>query len=419
MAIETNQASGFVNLLDALSLGRVATGLTTRKKWFVVGASTGALLGMLASIWGPPRTAEATAVIREASSSEYTEIQIPEIFNISRHDILPRLQRELSKSAFLAAAIDSVRFRPGDLFTTIPSKTLNSSLIKLRLEPVIEKRVVTSDVGMTGSTESVVKFNLGITGTHPRLGAEILTRLAESAHAKAKSALVSDRKAAIELEIARANYFIAVSRNQSKSAVLLEQELRAVRLELKAKRESRIAILMEGVRVATAVGLDKPSPAIFSNDPTKGRSQQNFDTKNVPVFLLGSEALKEQIRVLQERRQDDHEDERVSEITRDLDILKNTPDGDALRVRGDAVSLDFTYLSNLRRLHLLKQIDTREPSFQLLDVEKSPSPGDYSDIGNMLWNILRGSMLGLVVAGFLTFGALVRFAGLQRAPGAA
>ncbi|MEQ1710414.1 MAG: hypothetical protein ABL908_03335, partial [Hyphomicrobium sp.] len=158
---------------------------------------------------------------------------------------------------------------------------------------------------------------------------------------------------------------------------------------------------------------------IFANDPTKGRSQQNFDSKNGPVFLLGSEALKEQIRVLQERGRDDHEDERVSEIIRDLDILKNTPDGDALRVRGDAVPLDSIYLSNLRRLHLLKQIDTREPSFQLLDVEKSPSPGDYSDISNMLWNMLRGLMLGLVVAGFLIFGALVRSAGLQRAPGAA
>ncbi|MEQ1712825.1 MAG: hypothetical protein ABL908_15675, partial [Hyphomicrobium sp.] len=237
--------------------------MTTRKKWFVVGASTGALLGALASIWGPPRTAEATAVIRDANSSDYTEIQIPEIFNISRHDIMLRLQRELSKSGLLAAATDSVRFGSGDLFTTIPSKTLNSGLIKLRLEPVVEKRFLTSDLGITGTTEFVVKFNLGITGTHPRLGAEILTRLAKSAHDKAKSALVSDRKSAIELEIARANYFIAVNRSQNKTPVMLEQELRAVRLELKAKRESRIAIIMEGVRVATAVGLDKPSPAIF------------------------------------------------------------------------------------------------------------------------------------------------------------
>ncbi|MBA4173326.1 MAG: hypothetical protein C0511_11950 [Hyphomicrobium sp.] len=234
------------------------------------------------------------------------------------------------------------------------------------------------------------------------------------AHTSAKAKLMSNRKSVIDLEIARATYLISATRSQSKNKALLEQELRAVRLELKEKREYRIATLKEALQVATAVGLDKPSPAIFANDPSKGRSQQNFDTKNVPLFLLGSEALKEQIKVLEGRRQDDHEDERVSEIVRDLDILNGTPEGEAVRVRGDAIPLDATYLNNIRRLKLLKQIDAGEPTFQLLEVEQPPSPGDYSDVGNMLWNILRGFLLGLIAAVVIALGALALQASLPR-----
>lgn len=406
MTTETSQTGGFASLLEEWSLGRVAYEMARRKNWLVVAASTGAILGALASIWGPPRAAEATAVYRDTLEYAFSAVQLPEIFNLTQRDVMLQLGRELALRSHLESAVDSIKSDSADIFTAVPKWTLDSRQIKLRLDGVVAKRGTTE--------ETVASYRVGLTGTHPRVGAAILSRLSELAHTSAKAKLMSNRKSVIDLEIARATYLISATRSQSKNKALLEQELRAVRLELKEKREYLIATLKEALQVATAVGLDKPSPAIFANDPSKGRSQQNFDTKNVPLFLLGSEALKEQIKVLEGRRQDDHEDERVSEIVRDLDILNGTPEGEAVRVRGDAIPLDATYLNNIRRLKLLKQIDAVEPTFQLLEVEQPPSPGEYSDVGNMLWNILRGFLLGLIAAVVIALGALALQASLPR-----
>jgi LPS O-antigen subunit length determinant protein (WzzB/FepE family) len=111
--------------------------------------------------------------------------------------------------------------------------------------------------------------------------------------------------------------------SDSLKRALLQDELNALRVQLKSARESRIAALDEAIVIAKQLGLQKTAnPAAMTVDPSRVSSVQTvISNQQMPLYFLGSDALEAERSVLRKRLSDDFADPRVAEIRRDLQLL--------------------------------------------------------------------------------------------------
>lgn len=107
----------------------------------------------------------------------------------------------------------------------------------------------------------------------------------------------------------------------------LNDELRALRAQLKLRREDRIVQLTESIDIAHSLGLKKPSTpsAMGRSEVETGGSVIRTEVNNqqIPLYFMGTEALEAERRVLQKRKSDDFVDPKVSLIRKELLLLAN------------------------------------------------------------------------------------------------
>lgn len=91
---------------------------------------------------------------------------------------------------------------------------------------------------------------------------------------------------------------------------LLIDELEAVRTELKNNKSSRLKELQEAISIAEALGINKPT--LFTE----------LTTQQIPLYFMGTEALKAEYQALQNRDNDDLTSPRITEIEKELQLLE-------------------------------------------------------------------------------------------------
>jgi hypothetical protein len=133
-----------------------------------------------------------------------------------------------------------------------------------------------------------------------------------------------------------------------------------------------------------------------------------FENTGFPLFLLGTEGLSEQIKVLENRSSDDQDDVRILEVERDINILRDSKIGQIVNVRGDRVVKNSEYTTKLRYLRAIESLQQPLSSnFHLVSVVSSPRIISYNDYVSLVWNMLRGLVLGAVLACFVIAAGLV------------
>mgnify|MGYP001562431325 FL=1 len=94
----------------------------------------------------------------------------------------------------------------------------------------------------------------------------------------------------------------------------LQDELSALRIQLKALRSDRIAQLNEAIGIAKSLGIQKPTtPSSLGDSVNIGaRSVMRTEVNNqqVPLYFMGGDALRAELTALQQRRSDDFADPR-------------------------------------------------------------------------------------------------------------
>ncbi|HGY9624961.1 TPA: Wzz/FepE/Etk N-terminal domain-containing protein [Pseudomonas putida] len=147
-----------------------------------------------------------------------------------------------------------------------------------------------------------------------------------------------------QLEIAKIDYSAS---KDSKIAELLEadtlkraklnDELRALRLQLKLRRENRIAQLSEAITIAKSLGLKRPStPSSLGQTGTEFAGnviRTEVINQHIPLYFMGTEVLEAEQRALRNRSTDDFTDSRVAEIRKELLLLENNRKVQILRSR--------------------------------------------------------------------------------------
>lgn len=106
----------------------------------------------------------------------------------------------------------------------------------------------------------------------------------------------------------------------------LEDELAAIRMTLKTKRENRIKQLDEAIAIADSLGIKKPStPSSLSEGTRVSGSviKTEVNNQNIPLYFMGTDALEAEKKTLVSRESDDFTSDRIVEIQKELKLLEN------------------------------------------------------------------------------------------------
>ena len=107
----------------------------------------------------------------------------------------------------------------------------------------------------------------------------------------------------------------------------LEDELVALRLELKIQRQNRLAALSEAIEIAQKLGIENPTTLLGMAQVLSPSRTSVISTgvagQEEPLYFLGTRALRAESETLLARESDDFEAPRIAEIFKELELLKN------------------------------------------------------------------------------------------------
>lgn len=107
----------------------------------------------------------------------------------------------------------------------------------------------------------------------------------------------------------------------------LEDELVALRLELKIQRQNRLAALNEAIEIAQKLGIENPTTLLGMAQVLSPSRTSVISTgvagQEEPLYFLGTRALRAERETLLARESDDFEAPRIAEIFKELELLKN------------------------------------------------------------------------------------------------
>jgi len=227
--------------------------------------------------------------------------------------------------------------------------------------------------------------------------------------------VIQNRLNQLELQIAAARASYEATKESRIAALLeadslkraqLQDELKALRQQLKTRRDNRIAQLDEAARIAKALGIVKPTTpsALGESDRVAQGSviRTEVNSQQIPLYFMGSEALEAERDALLQRRSDDFTEPRVAQIANELQLLANNRQIEVLNKREneDLFLKDLAIwreeAAHLRSLNVdvstLKLVTVDQLAMQPLKPIK-PKKALILALGLML-----GGMLGLFIA---------------------
>ncbi|KRW64897.1 chain-length determining protein [Pseudomonas sp. TTU2014-066ASC] len=226
--------------------------------------------------------------------------------------------------------------------------------------------------------------------------------------------LINNRLSSLDMrmEAQRANYDAS---KEAKIAALLEEsalnrarlqdELAALREELKTRRNNRIQKLSEAIEIAESLGIRTPTtPSAMAQSTRSGTQVIRTEVTNqeIPLYFMGTEALTAERDALASRESDDFIEPRIAEIQSELTMLENNREVEILQER-DQEDLYLTDLAELReeaaRLKGIK-LDTERLRLVRLDqlALQSLNPIKPKKAMIIALGLVLGGMLGVFIA---------------------
>ncbi|SDS80066.1 GNVR domain-containing protein [Pseudomonas trivialis] len=319
-----------------------------RQKKLVLGCTL--LMGVLGAGYAflAPKTYEVSSVLRPAAINELDALNRSEVYKLPPADALAKV----------GAQLDSYEARLGffrsheQLFTAFqkPGQSLEQSFEDFNRNSV---NLILPDPKKSDSLSSYIRLELQYPADVD--GVAILNGFVDYAIGSEREQVGADLKVIVnnrlnelkgKIDAARANY---ETEKESKIAKLLEDdrlkrarlqdELSALRLQMKMERTNRLAELAEAISIAKSMGIKTPTTPSSMADSTRSGSNQVMRTEvnnqQIPLYFLGTEALEAERTALQQRTSDDFTNPRIAEIGKELQLLEANREVEVLRKRGN------------------------------------------------------------------------------------
>lgn len=227
--------------------------------------------------------------------------------------------------------------------------------------------------------------------------------------------LIGNRLSQLEknMAAARANYeaskeikIAKLSESDALKRAELNDELSALRQQLKTRRNNRINQLNEAIRIATSLGITKPTtPSSLGAAEITGQGsviRTEVNNQQIPLYFMGSNALEAERKALLVRSSDDFTEPRIAQIARELKLLEHNRQIEVLssRENEDLFLKDLAaWREEAARLRAL-QFDTE--SLKLVSIDQAavePSrPIKPKKALIVALALVLGGMLGLFIA---------------------
>lgn len=227
------------------------------------------------------------------------------------------------------------------------------------------------------------------------------------------SVLVRNRLSEIDGKInsARASYQLdkeakiaSLTEADNLKRAKLQDELGALRLQLKLLRADRVALLNEALTVARSLGIKRPTTqsSIAVENVPQGANVIKTEVNNqqTPLYFMGSDALEAELGTLRTRKSDDFVTARISEIAKELQLLQVNREVEVLKKRLN----DDLFLDNVQPLRAeaarLRGLSTDLSSVQLVSIDQRALPSEKPVKPRRAFIVLAGLLVGLGL-GFL------------------
>jgi LPS O-antigen subunit length determinant protein (WzzB/FepE family) len=220
-------------------------------------------------------------------------------------------------------------------------------------------------------------------------GVSVLNRFVSFAVDSERVRLVSDVKtilgnriAEIEksIDAARASYEIdkkAKIANLEEADALrraqLQDELNALRQQLKAVRQDRIEALGEAIKIARSLGIVKPTtPSAMAEENSRMTTTVRTEVNNqqTPLYFMGTETLEAERSALQQRKSDEFTEPRIAGIFKELQLLQVNREVQLLNKRTNE-DLFLSDVDALRKeLVRLRAMRIDADGLQIVDIDR-------------------------------------------------
>lgn len=349
-----------------------------RQRWLIAGVM--AFVGLIAVAYAFLATPyyQAQSILKPTSLKSFDQLNLTGVYKVDREDVLRRIGVSLESYSTRYAFFQTHR----DLFGALEKsdESLDEAFERINQTAFT---VLKPDLKKDGSLSKYV----GLSFVYPQGvdGVEVVNRLVKYVIEKERvlisaevNTLLSNRltKLKSQIEAARTGYEIS---KQAKIAKLLEadnvkranllDELNGLRQQLKLRRENRIKQLSEAIMIAEQLGIHKPAtPSSMRDMDSSGQGnliRTEVNNQQIPLYFMGTAALAAERKALQARSSDDFTDAHVGEIEKQLRMLRNNREIEALRKReNDDLFMDklasweeeISYLSKLQPELLLNDI---------------------------------------------------------------
>ncbi|MBF8742367.1 Wzz/FepE/Etk N-terminal domain-containing protein [Pseudomonas guariconensis] len=326
---------------------------------------------------------EVSTVLRPAAMKDLDELNRTRVYSLPPNEALRRV----------GSALDSYDTRLGYFRS---SSALQTAFMKndRTLEQAFEDfnfkalRLIQPDP----KKNNILKEFVGLEMRYPDGldGKSILNGLVQYAIESERQQISKDLQVIIQnrikeieakLEVARVDYS---SSKDTRIAELLEadtlkraklnDELRALRLQLKVRRDNRIAQLNEAIGIARTLGLKRPStPSSMGQIGIESAGniiRTEVTNQQIPLYFMGTDALEAEQRALRNRNSDDFMEPRIAEIRKQLLLLENNRNVQVLQSRQN----EELFLKGIEKLRAerarLASISTDMSALQLATVDR-------------------------------------------------
>lgn len=399
---------------DEIDLFELCHGIWRQKK-LVLGCTI--LAGVLGAGYAflAPREYEVSSVLRPAAINELDALNRSEVYKLPPADALNKV----------GAQLDSYEARLGffksheDLFKAFQKtgQSLEQSFEAFNRNSI---NLILPDPKKADSLSSYIRLELH----YPKDidGVAILNGFVDYAIASERAQVGADLKVIVnnrlnelkgKIDAARSNY---ETDKESKIAKLLEadrlkraqleDELVALRLQMKMERTNRLAELAEAISIAKSMGIKTPTTPSSMADASRGGSNQMMRTEvnnqKIPLYFLGTEALEAERTALLARTSDDFTNGRVAQIGKELQMLEVNREVEVLKKRGneDIFLQDVEPLrAEVARLRSLN-IDMSDLKLVTIDrrAQEPLSPIKPKKGLVIMLSVVAGLILGMLIA---------------------
>lgn len=214
------------------------------------------------------------------------------------------------------------------------------------------------------------------------------------------------------LEVLRAGYnaekdakVALLSEKDTLKRLQLQDELEALRLALKTRRENRIMQLDEAITIASSLGIKKPTTPSSMGEGTRVSGsviKTEVNNQNIPLYFMGTEALEAEKQSLLSRENDDFTSGRIVEIAQELKLLEHNRQVEILESRENEDLFLAELAEQYKEISRLKGLKVNMDNLKMVSVDQlavqPASPIKPKKTMIVAVGIVLGGMLGLFAA---------------------